>query len=73
VQHKPSGRVCALKAMTKTQIIASHQERNIMNEKNILEECDHPFILQQICTYQTRDELFILMEIVQGGELWTYM
>jgi len=27
--------------------------------------------LCQVGTYQTRDELFILMEIVQGGELWT--
>eukprot|EP00614_Pseudopedinella_elastica_P011081 CAMPEP_0172595798 /NCGR_PEP_ID=MMETSP1068-20121228/15442_1 /TAXON_ID=35684 /ORGANISM="Pseudopedinella elastica, Strain CCMP716" /LENGTH=644 /DNA_ID=CAMNT_0013394505 /DNA_START=15 /DNA_END=1946 /DNA_ORIENTATION=+ len=72
-QHKATGRVCALKAMTKGQIVSSHQERNIMNEKNILAECQHPFVLEQICTYQTRDELFILMEIVQGGELWTYI
>lgn len=73
VQHKKSGRVCALKAMTKAQIVSSHQERNIMNEKNILAMCRHPFVLEQVCTYQTRDELFILMEIVQGGELWTYI
>mmetsp|Transcript_9580 Transcript_9580/g.11597 ORF Transcript_9580/g.11597 Transcript_9580/m.11597 type:complete len:772 (+) Transcript_9580:51-2366(+) len=71
--HKPSNRVCALKAMTKAQIVSSHQERNIMNEKNILAECAHPFVLEQVCCYQTRDELFILMEIVQGGELWTYI
>lgn len=125
-----------------------------MNEKNILAECAHPFVLEQICTYQVsvpmfssihtrtralslpsanihvlvlfmavtlfgivfscsghmtsdevflkysryftvlsspnlicpfflgnvlsvnqqnKDELFILMEIVQGGELWTYI
>jgi len=40
--------------MTKAQIISSHQERNIMNEKNILAECTHPFVLEQICTYQVR-------------------
>lgn len=59
--------------MTKAQIVSSHQERNIMNEKNILAACQHPFVLEQVCCYQTRDELFILMEIVQGGELWTYI
>lgn len=73
VQHAATKRVLALKAMTKAQIVSSHQERNIMNEKNILGACSHPFVLEQVCTYQTRDELFILMEIVQGGELWTYI
>jgi len=47
VQHKPTSRVMALKAMTKAQIVSSHQERNIMNEKNILAECAHPFVLEQ--------------------------
>jgi len=73
VQQNQTERVMALKCMSKVQIVASHQERNIMNEKNILEECHHPFILDQISTYQNTDELFILMEIIQGGELWTYI
>ena len=33
VQHTNSGKVCALKCMKKTEIVASHQEKNIMNEK----------------------------------------
>ena len=44
-----------------------------MNEKNILDECSHPFVLEQVCTYQNTHELFILMEIIQGGELWSYI
>lgn len=38
----------ALKCMSKTQIVASHQEKNIMNEKNILGMCNHPFVLDQV-------------------------
>lgn len=72
-QSTNTKRVMALKCMSKVQIVASHQERNIMNEKNILDECSHPFILEQIGTYQNANELFILMEIVQGGELWSYI
>jgi cGMP-dependent protein kinase len=26
-----------------------------------------------VATYQNQDELFILMEMVQGGELWSYI
>ena len=33
VQHKATGTVAALKAMSKVQIVQSHQEKNIMNEK----------------------------------------
>ena len=73
VKDKTSGRVCALKCMQKAQIVQSHQERNIMNEKNILLECRHPLILELIQTFNTRDQLFMLMELVQGGELWSYI
>jgi len=73
VHHRTSNRVLALKCMSKAQIVSKHQEKNVMNEKNILDECAHPFILEQIATYQNAAELFILMELIQGGELWTYM
>jgi CRP-like cAMP-binding protein len=65
VQDKNTLRVMALKCMAKHQIVSSHQEKNILNEKNILDECMHPFILEQVATYQSPDELFILMEIIQ--------
>lgn len=59
--------------MQKSQIVASHQERNIMNEKAILMECFHPFILELVQTYNSPNQLFMLMECVQGGELWSYI
>ena len=73
VEHQATGRVMALKCMAKFQIVNSHQERNIMNEKAILGQCNHPFVLEQVATYQNTHELFILMEIIQGGELWSYI
>jgi CRP-like cAMP-binding protein/tRNA A-37 threonylcarbamoyl transferase component Bud32 len=73
VQSKTSKRVFALKCMQKQQIKQAHQERNIMNEKNILIECKHPLILELYQTYMNKSEIFMLMEMVQGGELWTYI
>jgi cGMP-dependent protein kinase len=73
VLHKPSGDVMALKCMQKAQIVSSHQQRNIMNEKNITAECDHPFILRLIKTYMDKDSLYMLLQLVQGGELWTLL
>jgi len=74
VQHKGSGYVCALKCMNKSEIVASHQERNIMAEKNLLFECSSsPFILKLMQTYNHKNQILMLMEFVQGGELWSYI
>jgi len=74
VQHKGSGYVCALKCMNKSEIVASHQERNIMAEKNLLFECSsNPFILKLLQTYNHSNQILMLMEFVQGGELWSYI
>lgn len=36
-------------------------------------ECFHPFILELVQTYNSPNQLFMLMECVQGGELWSYI
>jgi len=73
VEHTTTGRTMALKAMMKTQIIKSHQEKNVVAEKDILLECDHPFIIKLYRTFQNDNSIFMLLELVQGGELWTLL
>jgi serine/threonine protein kinase/CRP-like cAMP-binding protein len=73
VQHA-NGQVCALKCMNKSEVVASHQERNIMAEKNLLFECSaSPFILKLLQTYNHPNQIMMLMEFIQGGELWSYI
>jgi len=45
----------------------------VCNEKALLSECSHPFILSLIRTFQDRDSLYMLLEFVQGGELFSIM
>ena len=74
VQIKSTGQVCALKCMNKSEVLASHQEKNIMAEKNLLFECSTcPFVLCLIQTYNRKDQIMMLMEFIQGGELWSYI
>ena len=74
VQHSSTGKVCALKCMNKSDIVSSHQERNIMAEKNLLFECSTcPFVLQLLQTYNHPNQILMLMEFVPGGELWSYI
>ena len=73
VEHTTTGRTMALKAMMKTQIIKSHQEKNVVAEKDILLECTHPFIIKLYRTFQNDNSIYMLLELVQGGELWTLL
>jgi CRP-like cAMP-binding protein/serine/threonine protein kinase len=73
VKH-PNGEVCALKCMNKADVLESHQEKNIMTEKNLLFECSASvFVLKLLQTFNSPNQIMMLMEFIQGGELWTYI
>lgn len=70
VLHRKTNRTFALKMLKKAQIVALKQQNNIVSEKDILWKIDHPFIISLYDTYQDEDRLYMLMELVQGGELF---
>ena len=63
----------ALKCMQKQQIVDFKLARNVLYEKQMMVESDHPFVLKLYRTYQDRDSLMMLLEIVPGGELFGYL
>jgi cGMP-dependent protein kinase len=71
VQDKHTEKVYALKTMLKAEIVAHKQQANVMNEKNLMQACNHPFILRLHQTFKDARKLHMLLEFVQGGELFT--
>ncbi|GLE05138.1 hypothetical protein PINS_up014126 [Pythium insidiosum] len=64
----------ALKIMAKSHIIESDQQIQVMREKQALMTLpNHPFIVELYATYQDQNNLYMLMELVQGGELFTLL
>lgn len=65
--------VFALKCMQKQQIVNYKLADNVLYEKQMMVESDHPFVLKLYRTYQDANSLMMLLEIVPGGELFTYL
>ena len=74
VQHVGNGGMYALKCMNKSEIVALHQEKNTLAEKLLLHDCAKcPFVLQLFQTFNRPNQIFMLTEFIQGGELWSYI
>jgi len=72
-RHAETRKYYALKMMAISEVIRLKQVEHVQNEKNILNETRHPFIVNVQWTYHDQTYLYMLMEYVPGGELFTYL
>ena len=63
----------ALKIMKKSEIVRLKQCEHVRSEKDILLRVQHPFIVNLISTFQDEKRLYMLMEYVNGGELFSLL
>lgn len=73
VRHVITGQVYALKVMHKGPITESKQVEHVVNERDILEEANHPFCVGLVNAYQDQSSLYLLQEWVPGGELFHHL
>ena len=59
----------ALKEMSKVKIIDRKSESSILSERHLLAQLHHPFIVNMFYSFQDRDNLYLLMDLLTGGDL----
>jgi len=69
VQMKRNQQYYALKEMAKARIIAKRSVDSVMNERIILTELKHPFIINMYFAFQDRENLYLVMDLLTGGDL----
>jgi serine/threonine protein kinase len=71
----PSGKKAyfALKILRKSEIIRLKQVNHIKAEKSILSRVSHPFIVNLQAAFQDDTFLYMLMEYIIGGELFSQL
>ena len=59
--------------LKKAEVVRLQQVEHILNEKVILAQIDHPFIVTLGCTFQDDKLLYMVLEYVVGGEFFTHL
>ena len=68
--HTPTGRPYALKCLRKRMLVRLNQVNNVRSEHALLSTCNHPFLLKLVAAFQDDDSLYMVLEFVQGGEVY---
>ena len=73
VRNRMSGEFLAMKVLKKAEIIRLKQVEHTLNEKQLLSMIHHPFIVNLYGSFKDSTNLYMVMEYVQGGELFTHL
>lgn len=71
--QKDSNQYFAIKTLKKLKVIQLKQTQHVIDEKDIQIQLHSPFIVQLHRTFQDQHKLYLCLEYVQGGELFTWL
>lgn len=65
------GACVALKRIRKKELVDARQSHNVLRECRLLAAIDHPFVVSFLGTAQDETSVYMLLELIHGGELWS--
>lgn len=73
VKHKLTLEALALKIQKKGEIIKYKQVNGVIREKQIMDEIQHPFIINMVNAFQDSHRLYMVLDMYPGGELYSIL
>ncbi|CAD8058338.1 unnamed protein product [Paramecium sonneborni] len=68
-EHKKTKHQYAIKEMQKCKIINKKSIGSVMNERYLLSNLRHPFLVNMHTAFQDRESLYLVMDLMTGGDL----
>lgn len=59
----------AMKEMLKLRIVSKQSVNSVLNEQKLLSILRHPFLVNMKFAFQDRENLFLVMDLMKGGDL----
>jgi len=72
-RHKTTSNFFALKILSVHDVIQLKQVEHVKNEKNILKDISHPFLISLSWSWKDPSFLYLLFPYICGGELFSYL
>mmetsp|Transcript_7816 Transcript_7816/g.11595 ORF Transcript_7816/g.11595 Transcript_7816/m.11595 type:complete len:379 (+) Transcript_7816:195-1331(+) len=73
VKKIDTGNIFAMKILDKSYVHKHNEEEHIRTERIVLQFIKHPFLIDLIFAFQTKEKLYMIMEYVSGGELFSHL
>ncbi|OMJ66235.1 hypothetical protein SteCoe_36995 [Stentor coeruleus] len=69
VEYKKTKDIFAMKEMSKARILSKKSVNSVINERKLLSYLKHPFIVNMQYAFQDRENLYLVMDFMPGGDL----
>ncbi len=73
VQSKHNQRYYAVKVLKKQQVVKMKQIEHTNDERKMLQRVKHPFLITLWGTFQDAKNLYMVMDFIEGGELFSLL
>eukprot|EP01130_Rhizamoeba_saxonica_P010768 TRINITY_DN443_c1_g2_i1.p1 TRINITY_DN443_c1_g2~~TRINITY_DN443_c1_g2_i1.p1 ORF type:complete len:437 (-),score=111.10 TRINITY_DN443_c1_g2_i1:1496-2806(-) len=73
VKKKDTGAVYAMKVLKKRDITERGEIEHTLAERSVLTKVDHPFLASLHYSFQTPQNLYFIMDFINGGELFWHL